>query len=322
MVSATENISVSDIRDLGWHEFSEPGIFESVRNLAKFRLIAKIGYAGRWQNTDEPRRISQKLYYYLLGTLNAAGFHDPGELEIYYQEGRFRISYNDPEYGFSISFNETGWIEVDRDGSSLERFHAWYTKLMPGMQGIFNTIRSSVNEDINRNTGIRRADTDDQEHLNLQQASYEFQIIGYNFRQSNQKKRSSNLELMRKALTLLPNEEGRLSDSFAQDPTAFGRINYNVSRWVGAEHAKRREAYQVSAPSNNEWSSLWFTFNYIGDSYISPEGARSPFDDKDFVSARGALAPYVGFLRNRALCGFISTLTEGYAFSTTPDILP
>jgi hypothetical protein len=312
MLNIPGDIGVSDIRDLTWVKYSEPGIFESVRNLAKFRLVAKVGYVGRWQGTDEPRKISQKLYYYLLGTLSAAGFHDPQRLEIYYQERLFRISYNDPEYGFRIAFNEAGWIEVDRDGSSLERFHEWYVKIMPLMQGIVNTLKSSVNEEINRSA----------EYLNLQQASYEFQVIAYNFHRSNAKRRSTNMELMKRALTLLPDDNGRLADSSQQQPEAFGRVNYLIGRWVGTEQMKRREVYEVSAPSNNEWSSLWFTFNYIGDSYTSPEGARSPFNDKDFVSARGALAPYVDFLRNRALCGFVTTLTEGYAFITTPDILP
>lgn len=115
-------IAATDVRDLQWDEYSAPGIFKSVRNIAKFRLMAKLGYSGRWQDTDdEPRKTSQKLYYHLLGTLSAAGFHDPQELEIYYQEGRFRITYNDPEYGFSITFTENGWIEVNRDGSSLAR---------------------------------------------------------------------------------------------------------------------------------------------------------------------------------------------------------
>jgi hypothetical protein len=322
MSDAYDNISVNDVRDLRWEQFSTPGIFLSVQNIAKFRLSAKLGYVGRWHNSEEPRRISQKLYYYLLGTINAAGFHDPQNLEIYYQEGSFRISYNDPEYGFVVTFSESGWIEVERIGSSLQRFHEWYVSIMPTMQGIISTLKSSVNEEIGRATGIKRSETDDQEHLNLQQAAYEFQVIAYNFRRSNSTRRSPNLEIMKRALTLLPDDDGRLADSTGQEPEFFGKLNYSVNRWTGLVHAKRREIYQVSAPSNNEWSSLWFTFTFIGDSYISPDGRRSPFNDKDFVSARGSLMPYVTFLRNRALCGFVSTLTDGYEFSTTPDVLP
>lgn len=127
---------------------------------------------------------------------------------------------------------------------------------------------------------------------------------------------------MKRAFVLLPDSEGRLARSEEQDPEAFGRINYLVNRWVGSEGERRREGYQVSAPSNNEWSSLWFTFTYIGDSYISPAGLRSPFNDRDFITARGALIPYVNFLRDRAIRGFVSTLTHGYEFVTTPDILP
>jgi len=319
----SSEVIVSDIRDLTWDAYSKPGIFKSVRNLAQFRLTGKIGYAGRWQDIEaEPRKISQKLYYHLIGTLAAAGFHDPQRLEIFYQEGRFRVSYNDPEYGFTITFTEAGWIEINRSGSSLSRFHNWYVKLMPLMQGILNTIRSAVGEDISDSTGIRRGDSDDPEYLNLQQASYEFQLIAYNFRESNARKRSPNLELMKRAFILLPGSDGSLAASESQDPEAFGRINYLATRWVGTSDMRRREVYEVSAPSNNEWSSLWFTFTYIGDSYISPEGERRPFNDQDFVSARGSLIPYVDFFRNRAIIGFVSTLTNGYEFSTTPDIVP
>lgn len=316
-------ITATDVRDLTWEAYSQPGIFKSVRNIAKFRLIAKLGYAGRWQENDaEPRRTSQKLYYHLLGTLTAAGFHDPQQLEIYYQEGRFRIAYNDPEYGFMITFIENGWMEIERSGSSLARFHEWYVRLMPAMQGIINTIKSSVNEDISDSTGIRRGDSDDQDQLTLQQAQYEFEFVAYNFRRSNSRDRSANLEIMKRAFVLLPDADGRLGSSDNQDPDAFGRIDYTVNRWVGPVDARRREGYKVSAPSNNEWSSLWFTFGYIGDSYVSPEGRRSPFNDRDFVTARGALVPYVSFLRDRAIRGFVETLTNGYEFVTTPDILP
>ncbi|MEQ3553885.1 hypothetical protein WIS52_25705 [Pseudonocardia nematodicida] len=316
-------MDVADVRDLEWKKFSEPGIFNSVRNIAKFRLVVKLGYTGRWQeNKDEARKISQKLYYHLLRTLHACGFHQPEDLEVLHGEGKFRISYADPEYGFIITVTETGWVEVERDGSSLERFHEWYVSLMPAMQNVLNTIRSCIREELGESAGLRRADSDELESIAMQQAHYEFQIIGYRFRRANSRESSVNSELMKRAFVLLPDAHGRLAPSGDQDPKAFGRISYMVNRWVGPEEAKRRENYQVSAPSNNEWSSLWFTFTYIGDSFVSPEGVRSPFSEKDFVSPKGAVVPYVDFFRDRAIRGFVATLTDGYEFVTTPDILP
>lgn len=315
-------VEVHDLRDLTFEVFVSPEIFFSVKNVASFRFSAKLAYAGRWEGSDEPKRISQKLYYYLLGILHATDFHDPQQLQVFYQEGGFKIVYEDPEYGFTVILSESGWFRLERDGSSLERFHQWYTKLMPSLQGIIETVKSAVNEEISRTTGVRRSESDEQDYMQLQQAGYEFDVIAYGFRRSNAHGRSSNLDLMMRALTLLPDDHGRLTRSDEQKRESFGRINYSVGRWSGNGEARRREVYQVSAPSNNEWSSLWFTFSYIGDSYISPEGLRAPFVEKDFLTSRGALVPYVDFFRNRALCGFVATLTDSYEFSTTPDILP
>jgi hypothetical protein len=193
---------------------------------------------------------------------------------------------------------------------------------MPSLQGIIETVKSAVNEEISRTTGVKREDVDEQDYLQLQQAGYEFEVIAYNFQRTNARNKSGNLELMMRALTLLPDENGRLFNSVNQRPESFGRINYSVGRWTGPKEALRREIYEASAPSNNDWSSIWFTFSYIGDSNTTPDGRRGAFVDRDFTTSRGAMVPYVDFFRDRALCGFVETLTEGYAFQTTPDILP
>jgi hypothetical protein len=121
----------------------------------------------------------------------------------------------------------------------------------------------------------------------------------------------------------VPSEDGTLTDPLSVVPEEFGRATYQVNRW--RDPNKVLEMYEVSGPSVNEWTMLFFQFAYVGDTYIPSSGEREPFSQKAFVTGVQTTEAYLDFFRQRSICGFMKGVLAGedggnqdIRFSTPP----
>lgn len=310
----TEPVEAMELADMTFAQFqgNDP-FFRMMQDVASFSLRVKLPMIGRWEDDDAAQRVGFRLYDYLADALTEAHFYSAGSIELKTTESDIKVAYIDPEYGFEIVLDPDGWLSINRAGSSLHRFHNWFVRLMPSAQGIVQMMVSATIEEIRRKTGYERK-------LTMQKGVFKWSVIAYGFTTA-QGKPVRNLDLVRKALPLMPDGEGRLTTELVPQET-LGRTEFTVHKWADPPTEGRREVYEVSAPSNNEWSSLWFDFMYAGDTYYDHKGDRFEFKPDRFISPRDLHKPYIQFFRDHALRGFLASVAENHRFHTTTGIIP
>ena len=156
--------------------------------------------------------------------------------------------------------------------------------------------------------------------MDILSSFYGFNFLVYDIQAEATNKRVRNSEIMQKLLKGFPDDQGMITPS----PSvlgSLGRIDINMTRWIGEEGSRRRLRFSVEAPGNLQYSTLWFALQYIGETYESAEdGHREAFNPNEFLSEY--IQAYVSFLRDNAINGFLEWLLHGYSFKTTVGGLP
>lgn len=293
-----------------------------VSNIHDFEYNASTTLAGRWSKVIDADRVAIRVQASILESLRLAEFHNPGDLDVLLLPGGIRFEYSDPDYGFVWSIDDDGAIKLRRPGSSLKRFHEWYRKFMPSVSSVLREIVAALDDEIARTSGRRN-------NLAIHDVSYTFRIICFGFAPVPNQKTPlgevpvvTNLDLMKRLLNRLPDADGRLADTGDVRREEYGRLDYQASRWVKTGETNANEVYRVEAPSNNAWSSLWFTFLFGGSTRYAEDGTRQPFDSDSFVAPSLNDEAYLHFFRDRAVQNFLSSVTSGFTFNTTPSQLP
>ena len=129
-----------------------------------------------------------------------------------------------------------------------------------------------------------------------------------------------NSEVLEELVPRCPGEAGSLA-STETETKSIARLDATFQKWQQRNGRTWIEIYSVEAPSNRDWSSIWTTFSMVGRSFEGPSGGvRTEFEAAAFIS--DYVTPYIEFLRDRGLQGFLSGLTAGRTFSTTAGSLP
>ncbi len=290
-----------------FEEYSNSRIFSRLADIRGFALTVDIPPIGMLVDDLFARRLVARLYdESLRDVVRAAGFFFEDELQAVREAGGVGVRYADDRFAFLVGCTPNTII-ISREGSRLSNFHNWYTAFMPSAQGVLTKVATILTEETNRRIDILRA-------------GYRFNFLIYDICSETTNKRVRNSEIIQKLLKGFPDDQGMITDS-PHVLESLGRVDVSMMRWIGDEGNRRRLGFSVEAPGNLGYSSLWFTFSYLGESYTSPEtDEREAFDPNTFLSEY--VEAYVSFLRDSAINGFMEWLLRGYHFKSTAGDLP
>jgi hypothetical protein len=291
---------------MSFAEYANSPMFSQLADIRNFRLIADIPPIGAWADDTFTSRLGYRIYEHLREVIKAARFFYVDELKPIKGVDQVIVQYLDDRYDFNVVCSE-GNISIQRRGSRLSNFHTWYMSLMPSANGILSHISSALSDMLNRNIDFMRA-------------SFRFSFLIYDITSFSTNRPVKNSEIMRKLLSGYPDEGGVITESADVLPR-MGRVDVAMTRWIGVEDRRRLLRFSVEAPANMGWSSLWFTFEYRGESYTSPDNnTRETFDPNVFLAEYDRA--YINFLRDAAINGFMQWLMRGYSFRSTAGELP
>jgi hypothetical protein len=297
-------------------ESMAPEFIESIDHVAGFTFGAETNFLGGWAE-DKERRVIFRLQRSLQDALRLSGFHSQSLLETRRFSDGIEFRFEDPDYEFTVSVDGRGRLQVSRRGSTAKRFHEWYRRFMPSLPSIVMETVDTLDEEL---TGFdpdeadRDLNGDKKRHpvIQVERATFGFMVAVQILPDSAIVDASStpNIEILnRSLLRRVPSKSGTLTDPMSAQPQEFGRVTYQVNRWKDPE--KILETYKVSGPSNNEWRTLVFDFNYSGDTYVPSSGERQPFEQKSFITGGRISEAYLDFFRQRALAGFMKGVLFG-----------
>lgn len=290
---------------MDFKQFATGPIFDRLNDITRFNLVAEIPKVS-WSDDAIAGRVIDRLYDHLRDVVRAAGFYYEDELRPIRRRNEIGVEYADDLFSFAVRCDDDT-IVIDREGSRLNKFHDWFTALMPSGQGIITTFSSILAEEMKRKVDLLRV-------------SYQFRFVLSELASDNTGRAVKNAEIMRKLLRGYPDDNGILTD----DPallSSIARTDYNAHRWIGPEGKRRLTKFKAEAPANLAWSTLWLTFSYSGASYTSPDGqVREAFMPEALLGEYDRA--YVEFLRDSAINGFTEWLLRGFQFKSTPGKLP
>jgi len=296
-----------------WREYSEARpIFNNLSTIQSFSLLLDIPPSPEIARADVAGSIAAGFYGHVREAVKKAKFFADEELSLSADAGTARVTYNDDRFDFAV-LAQDGNIMLQRAGSNMEDFHAFYGRLCEHLPEMMKGCLSTISEVPKRSCEITRG-------------RYIFEFLIYDIRSTESNRPIRNSEVIGKVITVVPGDDGALSPlSEPNTLTRIGRIDANVSRWVKAAHAggMRLEVYRLEAPANKEGTALWAKFSYGGETYTVPN-----LGDKERVSFNGNHFleeyenAYIGFLRNKALDRFLRSLMTGCSFKSSASTLP
>lgn len=284
-------------------------IFSQLSDIQEFSLVVEIPPINEWTDEKFSSNVQHKLYENLLEVVRAAKFYYEDELSISREITGIEVSYKDDRYYFSVECN-VKYVIIKRNGSSFTNFHDWYRSFMPSAQGVITNAVTILSDLAGRKIYPLRA-------------SHRFKFLIYDIRSSNTLEPVRNSEIVQKLLKAFPDDSGRLAEPEKSPEVlrSLGRLDINLTKWIKPENDWRRLTYSVEAPGNLNYSTLWFTFEYIGESYTSPETSeREAFNSDVFLTEHSQA--YISFLRDNAIQGFMTGLLSGYQFKSSSNSLP
>jgi hypothetical protein len=261
------------------------------------------------------------MYDEVLRVLEAAKFYSYEQLKIQQTQNAVGVAYEDDVFSFGLSIDSDGDLVLRRSGSSFERFHEWYVRLMPSLESLVSRIMQAIVEEVAEER-LGRSIEQFTRKLDIQpvRASFRFRFIAYDLHRPPSENNERNLAVMTKLVGELPQESGHLAPVTRESFAEYGRMDVTLSRWSSHPMGWAREVYAVEAPANRSYSAIWFDFSYIGETKDDAYGVRSPLDASSFL--KFIEAPYVYFLKERAIEAFVADLTESFVFQTTAGSLP
>lgn len=286
-----------------------------------FRLIVEFPQSHDLALPPELRRMfAARLYRNLAEVLESAELYDMNNLSVWWSENNINATYSEPSLAFSVEISSNLRLTIQRSGSSLKVFHAWYQTIMPFAQGLISRAGLDLTE-------ILVSDYD----LVPLRAQYIFSIVAFDFQPTHGVDTVTSHEILAPLLGQLPAESGRLS-TLSTHPnssrdSSLARIDIKTSRirYI-APDMPIREIYNVEAPANQGYRGIWFDFTSVAESLSIDRRRDGTFQPRiapriEFLLEHYEM-PYVDFFRDRAVAGFMTDLFKNHNFSCTTGAMP
>lgn len=281
----------------------------SIEHINNFEFVAYLPPVFSARPEDAVANSARSAYLKIIEILEASEFYHSEQLRlhIYPKTYGFAIKFEDADYGFEFAFVEDRLV-LRRSGGSLERFEAWYRRLMPSLGSLIDSTIRSMEE------------ASEWERIEILRAQFRFTVIAYDFQPLDGDRIVRNSEVVPRLIVAVPGEGGRLVQA-SESQSPFGRIDYKVSRWVPLPNGSMvREVYDVEAPGNRNYTSVWLTYSVIGETYEADIDERRKFDFDLFVQGNGE--DVFADLGEKFIAGFATDLFYGFTFKTASGALP
>lgn len=295
---------------LDWQTFRTNSVFNLVTDLQTFKVVAELPITGIWTDREARSKCAHIIYDHLLEVLTTAKLHYPNRLVVSEGERRMTFDYGDDAFGFEVVLDGS-FITIRRAGSSLDRFFVWYMKVAPHFRLLIEKVSAALNEVIQSSFGLSRP-------MSVQRAEISFQVVAFDFcRPADRANVQRNALLMKQVLPRAPGVDGSLVP-ITDELESFGRLDAKFAKWFESEGNRWTEVYSVEAPANRDWTTLWFTFSRIGETFVRVDATggetRVAFDGGRFLG--DYLGPLFGMFRDRGLTRFLAEITDGFEFQT------
>jgi hypothetical protein len=285
-------------------------VLNHLLDIQEFSLVVEIPPINGWKDDKFSSNVMDKLYDNLIEVVRAAKFYYEDQLSTSTEVDGIKVTYSDDRYPFSVECN-VNYIIIRRRGCRFPNFHDWYKAFMPSAQSVINNAVTILSAETGRSILPLRA-------------SHRFKFLIYDIRSTETDDKVRNTEIVQKLLKVFPDDSGHLADPITEPEVlaSMGRLDVNLIRWIGSKDNRRRLRFSVEAPGNLNYSTLWFTFEYAGESYTSPDeyNLREAFNPDVFLTEHSQA--YVSFLRDGAINKFMEGLLRGYNFKSSAGQLP
>lgn len=295
-----------------WETFADGvAVLGDLKDLNLFTFNAELPMTVIWANDEVRLRVAQLVYDEVLEVLRVSGLYRYDQLAIIASAEQIIVRYTDDRYGFEVALRDETLV-ISRQGSSFARFHRWYVEVAPHFAGLVAKVSAAIEEAIRSATNLDR-------RMPVQSAHFNFRFIIYDVL-SDTGEKLLNSQVLEDLVPRSPGPNGSLGAT-ESETKSIARLDASFQKWQERDGKPWIEVYNVEAPSNRDWSSIWITFSMSGRSFERPsDGARVDFDAASFIS--DYVTPLVEFLRERGLKGFLTSVLVGRRFSTTAGSLP
>lgn len=295
-----------------WGVFSEGiELLELLKDINYFQFSAELPMSVIWANEEVRYRVAQLVYDEVVEVLRVSGLYRYDQLTMLASAQEIQVRYADDRFGFDVRLRDES-LTIARQGSAFDRFHRWYVEVAPHFGGLVEKVSSAIEEAIRSVTGLER-------RMPVQTAGYSFRFIVYDIR-SRAGELMLNSQVLEPLVPRCPGAMGVLCGT-ETETKSIARLDATFHKWQERLGRPWVEVYNVEAPSNRDWSSVWVTFSMVGRSFERPsDGTRVDFEASVFIS--DYVTPLVDFLRERGMRGFLGELLKDKSFSSAAGLLP
>lgn len=327
--TASRDFTTLKLWEVPW-SFFQQGLSSvpDATDLFSFHFYARLSGIGKWTGLVDSSRLAVRLLSSIEEAVVEAGFMNIPAIETVIEAEAIVFRYTDTDFSFDLVFRGSGYIELRRGGSSLKTFHRWYVGLMPSMPAILLEAMAAVDSELQRSLRpdngrqdddmSRPGDDERSETVRVLEGGFSFEVVCSSFTQGDVRK--NNLDVVRENLAVrLPDTTGKISYDVSPniDLDKYGRIDYKV----GVRHPFIPAVTQflsVEAPSNADWSALFFRMAYVGENFLQGRGEnREALNPDLFLSSAVCSDAYLSFFRDIGLAGFLESVTHGFNFKTS-----
>jgi len=288
-----------------WDTFDNQDAFPyQIENINGFSLVAAFPAISNWDDPLFRSKLQDRLHDDITKLLRTAEFFSEGNLEQRKAADYFSIYYEDDIYSFTIACYHDRLV-VKKHGIKLKTFHKWYFSAVPGFKQLFSSLLSVMSKELGREQTITSV-------------YYEFQFITYDFIERGKSLR--NYTVLSKLTTQVPDESGSIQE-MSSEQRNITRWDYKVHCWDFLNNQERRKlTYSVTAPSNQQFSGLWFEFTYGSETFTDPDTGKREWIDPQMLLDEFERA--YDFMWHKASKGFISSLLRQVSFKSTATYIP
>lgn len=298
-------------------------LLKSIDSIHGFAIRAQMPKAARLDSKHPHLAwIAARLYRDIAEILETAGLQSIENLEMSGPGPVTAVSarYADPSFGFTVQIDNDLEIRIEREGSSLRLFHAWYRRLVPFFHGLVARIALDLTQALSMPFDLSPV-----------KASFIFKLLFYDFCNiRNADLMKKNNEVIRPLLQGRPGPNGRLIDidHLADEGLTSGRVDLSLSHFRHLPHVDNlliREIYDIEAPANHDYRGLWMKF---GAQVETPTGIGPATADQTMLEApRPEMllerydVPYLTFFRDQVAGGFLTDIFENLLFKSTANYM-
>lgn len=280
--------------------------FDRVHEIKDFSLVVALPPIMHWSDSKFAVKLAERLYDEVQSIVRTAEFFYETQIRATHAADKVVVEYADDKFDFSITCSRDG-IHILRPGSRMAAFTEWYRRFMPQCKQLVDSIVAVLQDLLGRK-------------ISPVGVIYRFSVITFDFRQPLlPAHRLRNFEVLQPLCAALPRDDGSLGGT-TESVQSVSRFDFNVHRWHGAVGARRNVVYRVEAPANKDYTSIWFTFAFKGETYTEPStGVRYEVNVEDLLEEHESAFDW---FRDCALGGFMKSLLGQHQFDTTASFIP